>query len=74
IVLGAITFVWFDNQLLSLTIFISILGNILIASLSGVWVAWMLSKLNIDPALSVSVVLTTVTDIFGFIVFLGLGS
>ncbi|MEL0658115.1 magnesium transporter [Psychromonas arctica] len=74
IVIGAITFVWFDNPLLSLTIFISILGNILIASLSGVWVPWMLSKFNIDPALSGSVVLTTVTDIFGFIVFLGLGS
>ena len=74
VVIGAITFVWFDNSLLSLTIFISILGNILIASLSGVWVPWILSKFNIDPALSGSVVLTTVTDIFGFIVFLGLGS
>ena len=74
IVIGVITFIWFDNPLLSLTIFISILGNILIASLSGVWVPWMLSKFNIDPALSGSVVLTTVTDIFGFIVFLGLGS
>tara|TARA_R110001583_G_scaffold3739_3_gene22938 strand:+ start:1323 stop:2669 length:1347 start_codon:yes stop_codon:yes gene_type:complete len=74
IVIGAITFVWFDSFLLSLTIFISILGNILIASLSGVWVPWILNKFNIDPALSGSVVLTTVTDIFGFIVFLGLGS
>ncbi|WP_417696114.1 magnesium transporter [Psychromonas sp.] len=73
-VIGAITFVWFDNPLLSLTIFISILGNIVIASLSGVWVPWILNKFNIDPALSGSVVLTTVTDIFGFIVFLGLGS
>ncbi|WP_333385239.1 magnesium transporter [Psychromonas arctica] len=74
IVIGAITFIWFDNPLLSLTIFISILGNIVIASLSGVWVPWILNKFNIDPALSGSVVLTTVTDIFGFIVFLGLGS
>lgn len=74
IVIGIITYIWFDSFLLSLTIFISILGNILIASLSGVWVPWILSKFNIDPALSGSVVLTTVTDIFGFIVFLGLGS
>lgn len=74
VVIGAITYFWFDNPLLSLTIFIAILGNILIASLSGVWVPWILSKFNIDPALSGSVVLTTVTDIFGFIVFLGLGS
>ncbi|MEL0629713.1 magnesium transporter [Psychromonas aquatilis] len=74
VVIGAITYFWFDNPLLSLTIFIAILGNILIASLSGVWVPWILNKFNIDPALSGSVVLTTVTDIFGFIVFLGLGS
>lgn len=74
IVIGIITYIWFDTFLLSLTIFIAILGNILIASLSGVWVPWILSRFNIDPALSGSVVLTTVTDIFGFIVFLGLGS
>jgi len=74
IVIAAITYFWFDTFLLSLTIFIAILGNIVIASLSGVWVPWVLSRFNIDPALSGSVVLTTVTDIFGFIVFLGLGS
>jgi len=74
IVISLITYFWFDAIMLSITIFIAILGNILVASLSGVWVPWILSKFNIDPALSGSVVLTTVTDIFGFIVFLGLGS
>jgi len=74
VVIGLITYLWFDSFLLSLTIFIAILGNIVVASLAGVWVPWVLSKFNIDPALSGSVVLTTVTDIFGFIVFLGLGS
>ena len=74
VVIGAITYFWFDTLLLSVTIFVAILGNIVIASLSGVWVPWLLNKFNIDPALSGSVVLTTVTDIFGFIAFLGLGS
>jgi magnesium transporter len=74
VVIAGITYLWFDTLLLSVTIFIAILGNIVIASLSGVWVPWMLTKFKIDPALSGSVVLTTVTDIFGFIVFLGLGS
>ena len=74
IVISLITYFWFDSIMLSITIFIAILGNILVASLSGVWVPWILSKFNIDPALSGSVVLTTVTDIFGFIVFLGLCS
>ena len=73
-VIGLITFIWFDNSMLSLTICIAILGNIIVASLSGVWVPWVLNKLNIDPALSGAVILTTVTDIFGFIAFLGCGT
>ena len=73
-VIGGITFFWFDNAMLSLTICIAILGNILVASLSGVWVPWILNRLNIDPALSGAVILTTVTDIFGFIAFLGCGT
>ena len=73
-VIGIITFFWFGNPMLSVTICIAILGNILVASLSGVWVPWMLNKLNIDPALSGAVILTTVTDIFGFIAFLGCGT
>lgn len=73
-VIGLITFVWFANPMLSITISIAILGNILVASLSGVWVPWILNKLNIDPALSGAVILTTVTDIFGFIAFLGCGT
>lgn len=73
-VIGVITFYWFDNPMLSLTICVAILGNIIIASLSGVWVPWLLNKFNIDPALSGAVILTTVTDIFGFIAFLGCGT
>lgn len=73
-VISLITYLWFDTPMLSLTICIAILGNIIIASLSGVWVPWMLNKFNIDPALSGAVILTTVTDIFGFIAFLGCGT
>jgi len=73
-VIGIITFFWFENPMLSVTICIAILGNILVASLSGVWVPWVLTKFNIDPALSGAVILTTVTDIFGFIAFLGCGT
>jgi len=73
-VIGIITYFWFANPMLSVTICIAILGNILVASLSGVWVPWLLTKFNIDPALSGAVILTTVTDIFGFIAFLGCGT
>lgn len=73
-VIGIITFYWFSNPMLSVTICLAILGNILVASLSGVWIPWILTKFKIDPALSGAVILTTVTDIFGFIAFLGCGT
>ncbi|HAW94042.1 TPA: magnesium transporter, partial [Candidatus Azambacteria bacterium] len=44
------------------------------AAISGVFIPIWLEKLDIDPALSGSVILTTVTDVIGFFAFLGLGS
>ncbi|SEL26997.1 magnesium transporter [Colwellia chukchiensis] len=74
LVIGSITFLWFDSLVLSLVIAMAILFNLLIAATSGVMIPALLNKLNIDPALSGAVILTTITDIFGFVVFLGLGS
>ncbi|TMO47492.1 MULTISPECIES: magnesium transporter [unclassified Pseudoalteromonas] len=73
-VIGVLTYFWFNDGMLSLTITIAILLNLVAASLSGVVVPSILDKLKIDPALSGSVILTTVTDIVGFVTFLGLGS
>jgi magnesium transporter len=53
---------------------VAILLNIVAAALSGVIIPVVLDKLRIDPALSGSVILTTVTDIVGFVAFLGLGT
>lgn len=74
LVIGIITYFWFDSIELSIVIGLAILLNLLTASASGVIIPAVLNKLNIDPALSGSVILTTVTDIVGFVVFLGLGS
>ena len=74
LVIGLITYVWFDSLVLSLVIALAILLNLLTASASGVMIPALLNRLNIDPALSGAVILTTVTDIVGFVVFLGLGS
>ncbi|WP_448547520.1 magnesium transporter [Thalassotalea fusca] len=74
VVIGGITYFWFNNILLSAVISIAILLNLLAAAMSGVVIPSLLNKLKIDPALSGSVILTTVTDIVGFVVFLGLGS
>ena len=48
--------------------------NLLIAAVTGTLLPILLKKLNIDPALSGSVILTTVTDVIGFMAFLGLAT
>ncbi|GAA3930265.1 magnesium transporter [Litoribacillus peritrichatus] len=65
---------WFDGVMIGLVIALAILANILAASVSGLLVPVILNKLKFDPALSGAVILTTITDIVGFVTFLGLGS
>jgi len=48
--------------------------NLVVAAFSGVAIPLLLKKLHIDPAIAGSVVLTTVTDIVGLFVFLGLAT
>ena len=74
IVIGAITSFWFDSINIGLVIAAAIVLNIVVAAFSGVLVPIILDKLDIDPALSGSVILTTVTDVVGFVAFLGLGT
>lgn len=74
IIIGICVQQWFDQWLLGATIAIAILVNIIIAVLFGVLIPSALEKLKIDPALSGSVVLTTITDVVGFVVFLGVGA
>ncbi|GGW50387.1 magnesium transporter [Alishewanella tabrizica] len=74
IVIAVITYFWFGDWLIGGIIGLAIVINIIIASVSGVYIPRWLDKLNIDPALSGSVILTTVTDVVGFFAFLGLGS
>lgn len=74
IVIAVITYFWFGDWLIGGIIGLAIVINIIIAAISGVYIPRWLDKLNIDPALSGSVILTTVTDVVGFFAFLGLGS
>jgi magnesium transporter len=74
IVIGVVTLWWFESPMLGAVIGLAIIVNILMAALSGVLIPVLLDKLRIDPALSGSVILTTVTDIAGFVAFLGLGT
>ncbi|WP_077339171.1 magnesium transporter [Pseudocolwellia agarivorans] len=74
IVIGLVAVAWFKDPLLGMVIGIAILLNIIAAACAGIFVPVILDKLKIDPALSGSVILTTVTDIVGFVAFLGLGT
>ncbi|MCC2617578.1 magnesium transporter [Aestuariibacter halophilus] len=74
IVIGIVASVWFSDPLIGVVIGMAILMNIVAAAFAGVLIPIALDKLKIDPALSGSVILTTVTDIVGFVAFLGLGT
>jgi len=74
IVISGLVIAWFGEPLIGLVIAIAIFVNIITAAVSGVFLPVLLDKLKIDPALSGSVILTTVTDIVGFVAFLGLGT
>lgn len=65
---------WFSSPGLGAVIGVAIALNILAAALAGVMIPILLERLQIDPALSGSVILTTVTDVIGFVSFLGLGA
>ncbi len=74
LVVGLIATLWFQSPLIGVVIGVAIVVNIISAAFSGVVIPVVLDKLKLDPALSGSVILTTVTDIVGFVVFLGLGT
>lgn len=73
-VVGLVAFIWFGNQTLGIVIAAAILINLVAAAFSGIVIPLALNRLKLDPALSGSVVLTTVTDIIGFMSFLGLAT
>lgn len=71
---GLIVALWFESVMLGLVIALAMLVNQVGAAFAGVGLPLLLQKLNVDPALAGSVVLTTVTDVVGFFAFLGLGT
>ncbi|MDA8871991.1 magnesium transporter [Candidatus Thioglobus sp.] len=74
VVIGLITYYWFSDLLLSLVIALAIITNLLVAAFSGAFLPLALTKLKIDPALAGGVILTTITDVIGFVAFLGLAA
>ncbi len=65
---------WFSDPLIGVIIAAAMVINLITASLAGALLPLILKSLNIDPALAGGVVLTTVTDVVGFMSFLGLAT
>jgi magnesium transporter len=71
---GITTYLWFNEITLSLLISFALIINLVSSVVAGVFVPIILRSLNQDPAISGSVVVTTVTDVIGFLSFLGLAT
>ena len=65
---------WFQDEILSLIISISMVLNMIVAGLFGILIPISLKKFKIDPAIASSVFVTTITDVIGFLSFLGIGA
>ena len=71
---GLGVFIWSRSYGLSLIIALAMISSMTIAAVSGALVPMILKRLGQDPALSSSIILTTVTDIAGFMSFLGIAT
>ena len=72
VLVAAIAVVWKQNLGLGLVLGVAMLGNMLIAGTVGAAVPLFLRRIGVDPAVSSAVVVTTFTDVFGFLLFLGI--
>jgi len=74
IVVAAIAVWWFDDTTIGIVIGLAIIINLIVAAAAGASLPILLRKAGIDPALAGSVMLTTITDVIGFLAFLGLAT
>lgn len=74
VVIALATLYWFNDVGLSIVIGIAIIVNLIVAAFAGAFLPMLLTKFKIDPALAGGVILTTITDVIGFVAFLGLAA
>ena len=72
VVAGVIAFLWNQNVMLGIVLGLAMVSNLLIAGLFGTIIPLIMQKLDKDPASSATIFITTATDVFGFLAFLGL--
>ena len=74
VIVAAATFLWFGDWRIGGVIAAAMMINLFVAAFAGFAIPLTLKRLQIDPALAGGVVLTTVTDVIGYMAFLGLGA
>ncbi len=74
VLVGLITFMWFGEIILAILISCALIINLVSSVIAGIFVPLILRRLRQDPAIAGSVVVTTVTDVVGFLSFLGLAT
>ncbi len=74
IIIGIISSLWFGIEYLGYVIALSMMINLLMAGFFGASIPLFLKKMDIDPAIGSTVILTTITDVVGFFSFLGLAT
>jgi magnesium transporter len=71
---GLVAYLWFGTAMLGVVIALALIINLMAAAIAGVTIPWILDRADYDPAVSSTVLVTTVTDVVGFFSFLGLAT
>jgi magnesium transporter len=74
VLMGSIVYFWFSSLSIGIVIGVAMVINLLIAGLAGILIPLLIDRAGGDPAVGSSIVLTTVTDVVGFLCFLGLAT
>ncbi|MEM9524350.1 MAG: magnesium transporter [Pseudomonadota bacterium] len=74
VIMGLIGTIWFGWPMLGLVIAIAMIVNLVVAALAGILIPLALERMGLDPALASGAFVTTVTDVIGFLAFLGLAA
>ena len=74
VLVAGIAIIWQQNLGLALVLGLSMFGNMVLAGPIGALIPLLLRRVGVDPALASAVIVTTFTDVFGFLLFLGIAT
>jgi magnesium transporter len=74
VAVGVVAYLWKGNYMLGVVLGLAMIGNMIIAGLTGAGIPLILTRLKVDPAVASAVIVTTCTDVIGFLLFLGLAA